>query len=357
MSDHIPFEIQTEIIKRLHPVKSLLRFRSVSKQWKSFIDGSEFITHHLLNNNTQHHLLIRYMLDSGIKYVSIVDGDHSLPQHKFYPVPPIANAKMLGSSHGLVCLFGSAPEPPNKLFYVWNPSIRKCVRIVSPIDTYIAGFGVCPNTSDPKIVAIKHGLKAEVFTLSTRAWRSVPMNMVSSSVAFSGNPVVVIDGAIHWRGYERNPNVNFNERIIKFDLVSEEFGEVALPDGLVDVSSWDISRFKESLAVMGYREDDAGKIVCDVWVMLKNGVSNSSFTKLFTVKNNSLCYIGVIGFRKNGQPIVVPSDEYLSLESELQVYEPSSEQMNGIGIYSLLVDMVNYTESLLLLNHSDSIIQ
>ncbi|XP_076897279.1 F-box/kelch-repeat protein At3g06240-like [Bidens hawaiensis] len=265
---------------------------------------------------------------------------------------------MLGSSHGLVCLFGSAPELPNILFSVWNPSIRKCVRIVSPVDTYIAGFGVCPNSSDPKIVAFKHDLKAEVFTLSTRAWRSVLLNMVSRSVAFSDNPVV-IDGAIHWRGYYMNLNVDFNESnqsIIKFDLTSEEFGEAALPDCLIgdDVSSWEISRFKESLAVMVHHEDDAGKIVCDVWVMLKNGVSKSSFTKLFTVKNNSFCYI-VIGFRKNGQPIVNLRDG--SLENELQVYEPSSEQMNGIGIYSSLCDMVNYTESLLLLNHSDSIIQ
>ncbi|KAF5808807.1 putative F-box domain-containing protein [Helianthus annuus] len=32
MSNNIPLEIQTEIMKRL-PVKSLLRFRSVSKSW------------------------------------------------------------------------------------------------------------------------------------------------------------------------------------------------------------------------------------------------------------------------------------------------------------------------------------
>ncbi|KAJ0828768.1 putative F-box domain-containing protein [Helianthus annuus] len=45
MSDNVPFEIQEEIIKRL-PVKSLIRFRSVSKSWKSLIDSSNFITHY-----------------------------------------------------------------------------------------------------------------------------------------------------------------------------------------------------------------------------------------------------------------------------------------------------------------------
>ncbi|GKF20647.1 putative F-box domain-containing protein [Tanacetum coccineum] len=42
MSDHIPFEIQSEIIKRL-PIKPLVQCRSVSKQWKSLIDSSKFI--------------------------------------------------------------------------------------------------------------------------------------------------------------------------------------------------------------------------------------------------------------------------------------------------------------------------
>ncbi|MFS7988026.1 putative F-box domain-containing protein [Helianthus anomalus] len=47
MSDNVPFELQVEIIKRV-PVKSLVQFRSVSKQWKSLIDSSESITHHTL---------------------------------------------------------------------------------------------------------------------------------------------------------------------------------------------------------------------------------------------------------------------------------------------------------------------
>ncbi|GKF58671.1 probable galacturonosyltransferase 7 isoform X2, partial [Tanacetum coccineum] len=42
MPADIPFDIQMEIIKRL-PVKPLIRFRSVSKPWKSFVDSFEFI--------------------------------------------------------------------------------------------------------------------------------------------------------------------------------------------------------------------------------------------------------------------------------------------------------------------------
>ncbi|KAF5797370.1 putative F-box domain-containing protein [Helianthus annuus] len=100
MSDDIPFELQEEIIKRVLPVKSLIRFRSVSKQWKSLIDSSEFITHHTLNYSQPQHLLVSYITggtghrvvspDACLpedKYVSIVDDD-CFPHHKFSPVVP-----------------------------------------------------------------------------------------------------------------------------------------------------------------------------------------------------------------------------------------------------------------------------
>ncbi|KAJ0449535.1 putative F-box domain-containing protein [Helianthus annuus] len=78
MSDNVPFEIQEEIIKRL-PVKSLIRFRSVSKSWKSLIDSSNFITHY--RSQHQHLLLYNYQSVVYPKCLSIVDDNTS-------PVPP-----------------------------------------------------------------------------------------------------------------------------------------------------------------------------------------------------------------------------------------------------------------------------
>ncbi|KAF5797421.1 putative F-box domain-containing protein [Helianthus annuus] len=131
MSDNIPFELQVEIIKRV-PVRSLLQFRSVSKQWNSLIDSSEFITHHTLNPTQPQHLLVRYIGRSEIKYVSIVDDD-SFPRHKFSPtVSPTAklltHIRVIASSHELVCLCGFAYD--ENLIILWNPSIRKYVEIV-----------------------------------------------------------------------------------------------------------------------------------------------------------------------------------------------------------------------------------
>ncbi|KAJ0555264.1 putative F-box domain-containing protein [Helianthus annuus] len=374
MPANMPFEIQEEIIKRVLPVKSLVRLRSVSKEWKSLIDSSKFITHHhsRMNQAQPHHLLVSYKdkVDSEVKYVSVVDDDN-FPQQKLFcsaavsPTVKLVNGVLiLGCSHGLVCLAGATRDQVNRLIVVWNPSIRKSVGIVLPFGINVFGFGVCPKTSDPKIVMIPRSVGydaiAEVFTLSSGsgsgsgAWRSIPMNLPHKLYVFPHTPIV-IDGVMHWAAYDHFVQTDdvLHRRIISFDLTSEEFGEVDLPDGLARLArsrSLNISKLNQSLVVLDYHSSGDGA-VCDVWMMLQNGVPKSSFTKLFTLKvrPNS-----IIGFRKNGLPIMCQPHR---LDGELQVYEPGSEHMIGLGIYGWVFNMASYTESLLLLNHSDSIIK
>ncbi|KAJ0906716.1 putative F-box domain-containing protein [Helianthus annuus] len=399
MSDDIPFELQAEIINRVHPVKSLIRFRSVSKQWKSLIDSSEFITHHTLNNNkTQpQHLLVRYITratghrvvsadaylleekytghrfvsaDACLleeKYVSIVDDD-SFPHHKFSPVVPptiklFVCPLMLDCSHGLVCLLGYTRDRVNrkKLVVVWNPLIGKSVGIEIPDrGDIVIGFGVCPKTSDAKIVKISRFVEAtaEVFTLSSGAWRSVPMNkpLKSKSLHFR-NTQVVIDGVIYWLTYDNN--ITDKLTFYSFDLASEEFGEaIDFPYNLAGRSGrlYDMSKINNSLVVLSHHcivTNSTPKPFCDVLMMLKNGVPKPSFTKLFTV--NDVRVNSMIGFRKNGQPIMDRTKTH-GYDGELEVYDLCSERINGLGIYGSLFRMSSYKESLLLLNHSDSII-
>ncbi|KAJ0903596.1 putative F-box domain-containing protein [Helianthus annuus] len=381
MSDNIPFELQAEIIKRVLPVKSLLRFRSVSKQWKSLIDSSEFITRHALNQSQPQHLLVSYItggtgnkfvsVDACLpeyKYVSIVDDD-CFPHHKFSPVVPptvklLSRPFMLDCSHGLVCLHGWTRDPVNRkkrLVVVWNPLIGKAVGIEIPDRADIViGFGVCPKTSDAKIVKISRFVEAtaEVFTLSSGAWRSVPMNkrLKSESLHFR-NTQVVIDGVIYWLTYDNN--ITDKLTFYSFDLASEEFGEaIDFPYNLAGRSGrlYNMSKINDSLVVLSHHcivTNSTPKLFCDVLMMLKNGVPKPSFTELFTV--NDVGLNSMIGFRKNGQPIIDQTKTH-GYDGELEVYNLCSERINGLGIYGSLFRMTSYKESLLLLNHSDSII-
>ncbi|KAM0016961.1 putative F-box domain-containing protein [Helianthus debilis subsp. tardiflorus] len=365
MSDNVPFELQVEIIKRV-PIKSLLQFRSVSKQWKSLIDSSEFITHHTLKQSQLHHLLVRYTKRSEIKYISIVDDD-SFPRHKFSPtVSPTAklltHPRMIASSHGLVCLCGFAYDLKKHLIVLWNPSIRKSVEIELPNKLNALGFGVCPKTMDPKIVRITRRTNAQVYTLSSGAWRRVSMNLrVPPGFTFCSYQVV-IDGIIYWITCNTSGSC---DKLISFDLTNEEFGVIELQDSIEDPEHLCISKRKESLVVLNYDKSD---VACVVWMMTKNGDPKSLLTKLFTVSFNAFhdsVYHRIVGFRKNGEPIIerLCSGDGGFRVTTLEVYEPCVENSNDLWTntpFMIKCDSffmtTSYTESLLLLNHPDSII-
>ncbi|KAK9067737.1 hypothetical protein SSX86_011848 [Deinandra increscens subsp. villosa] len=373
MSAYIPFEIQEEIIKRVHPAKPLIRFRSVSKQWKSLIDSSEFITHHTaLNHRTDtHHLLVRYYVDSDYKYVLIVDDDNSFPPHKSsLDVSPTVKlvspgASMPGCCHGLVCLYGDDPVTRKKMIVVWNPSIRKSIGIPLPYRIYAVGFGVCSKTRDLMIVGFagiptRHW-KADVFRLSSGSWTRVPTNLPRDPTGFSSKQVVE-DDAIHWvanyRKIPRNGEYYYVYRIVSFDLTSEEFEQIELPRRLARSQGVYISKLKGSLVVLHPCTRIGNVPDIDVWKMLKNHDS-TSFTKLFTVKSPVL--FKIIGFRNNGQSIMEASVSERNPEPpRLKLYEPSSKEITDLEIVgdygSWPFEMATYTESLLLLNVSASII-
>ncbi|KAJ0781549.1 putative F-box domain-containing protein [Helianthus annuus] len=295
MSDNIPFEIQEEIIKKL-PVKSLIQFRSVSKPWKSLIDSTDFIKHY---RGQMQHLLVRYIdkVDIREKNISIVDDDSFPTQRVSVTRPTLFNMLktyvIIGSSHGLLCLYSDGCD---NMVVLWNLSIRKAVavdvRYVSNVYDTVIGFGVCRETSDPKIVKITYihnrtetisipdsiPWQVEVFTLSTGVWRSPCNNLPRKAVQFTGLQMVV-------------------------------------------------------------------------WMM--EGDVQKTFTKLFTIYTPAETVLTVLEFRKSGEPVIEYRREQ-DKDSSLVVYDPCSKQfnnleINGRGSYNVCF----YTETLLLLDQPE----
>ncbi|KAJ0693577.1 putative F-box domain-containing protein [Helianthus annuus] len=353
MSEHIPLAIQSEIMNRL-PVKSLLQFRSICKPWKYLIESSDFIAHY---SSQQQHLLVTYLHldDNRQEYVSFVDDDDdSFPQHRVsVTLPPFFKMLkyhvIIGSSHGLICLWGV--YSPGVSAVIWNPSIRKAVYAVVPYMTYeeqyrsALGFGVCRKTTDAKIVIITRPQSSiidmksvdpwlvEVFTLSTRAWRSpYSGNFPSKSIKYIEFPVVV-DRLAHRDSITVDDGKFTTYRlIISFDMTSEEFGEVNLPDRLAHGHyRTSMYQLRESLVVIesGYEAD---KRVYHVWMMVD--AVPKSFQKLYTMSSHSpdASLINVRGFRKTGQPLIElrahPGDDIRILAA----YEPHSKSISNLGI-------------------------
>ncbi|XP_071700008.1 putative F-box protein At1g47730 [Rutidosis leptorrhynchoides] len=173
------------------------------------------------------------------KILSLVDdGDGSFPENDVSLTLPIYmkdfyDVCILGISHGLFCFYGYMKGMRMAVF--WNPSIKKSVDIVVPDEIRtVVGFGVCPRTSDPKLVSIPDNLwQVEVFTLSSEAWRSITTNSSLKQIRSITWNQVAIDGCIYWHAHDLdfvNGRRVYQDVILSFDLTSEEFITIKLPD-------------------------------------------------------------------------------------------------------------------------------
>ncbi|KAL4588317.1 hypothetical protein LXL04_001201 [Taraxacum kok-saghyz] len=359
MSDQIPFHIQEEIMKRL-PVKSLVQFRCVSKAWRSLIDSSEFIAAHSLRRHTQpHYLLVSYedpfVEDGYVFFSGCYTNDDSFPQESSVPTLPQSVKQLhllsvVGSSQGLLCLYGSHPNFQTHMAVLWNPSIRKSIAVLmpdfgvcpstgDPIKPSI-GFGVCPVSNDPEIVAITRPSEFMIYTLSTGKWRSLPTNLPPRRIQGFFYSVVT-NRFIYWVVKLKDLKM-----IMSFDLIRETFDLIDLPDSLASCYLR-ISNLSDSLAILLDGDDYNSSIV---WIMEVG--ARRSFTKLFTITTP---HEDIVGFSNNGIPIMTVVDDDDDDMKKLVVYETNSEHNIVLEIcnFPYLCDVHSYIETLLLLGRSD----
>ncbi|GJZ20184.1 putative pentatricopeptide repeat-containing protein [Tanacetum coccineum] len=261
------------------PTISLIRFRSVSKQWKSLIDSSKFIKDH---SQYQHRILARYMLESDsdleCECFSFIknDNDDVFPNQKSSLTLPLLissfnDIKMYNSVNGFLRFKGYIDSFKTSFAVFWNPTVGKSVSIKIPhgLWSYI-GFGFCPYTFDPKLVVIN--IAYDTFRCEDH---------------------VFIKGCIYWLAADYSSR-EFPNVIFSFDLKSKEFSKVRLPGRLSQTGKLEVVEVNESLGVLEYGGDGG----CCVWIM---EFVTKSFTKMFTVKvpDQLLCN-RVLEFRKIG---------------------------------------------------------
>ncbi|XP_071709297.1 F-box/kelch-repeat protein At3g23880-like [Rutidosis leptorrhynchoides] len=373
---NIPIEIQVEIIKHL-PIKSLILCTSLSKLFNSIIKSPLFITEHSVRYNQQHYLLARYDLNINhefqLNHVSVIENDN-FPQIKL----PILNVPdtidridviVVSSSHGLLCLFKRSNNNIGGKCFLWNPSIRRCIVIPIPnASSFVVGFGVCRDSIDPKLVKIRRygniatsnsvNLDVEVYSVSSGVWRTIHSDKPRKSVSLNLSQVV-INGIIYFLAKDdsrRTCNGYCQNMIITFDLKSEKFGELYFPDSLARSSGGlFLSKRMESLAIIDdYKKGN--QQVCDVWIM-KHGVPNS-YDKLFTFKApKDSCY-QVLGFRKNGLPILSRLGPNIY---SFEVYGPCSKEFTDLEVFGNGNSMIEVTvdslaETLLLIDQPNTML-
>ncbi|GJV77464.1 putative F-box domain-containing protein [Tanacetum coccineum] len=132
-------------------------------------------------------------------------------------------------------------------------------------------------------------------------------------------PQVVIDGFIYHLAFDYSKKGYVSNLIISFDLNSEEFREIHLPES-IKLGKLSISKLRETLVVLEYNMVvPNGKLLCAVLMM-----DNDLFTRHYTIKAPTPSFNAILGFQKTSTIIFerrVDNDN----KRVLATYEPDSK--------------------------------
>ncbi|XP_058211845.1 F-box protein CPR1-like [Rhododendron vialii] len=203
----LPGEIVYDILSRL-PVKSLCRFKSVSKPWLALITDPKFVKSHLHHQSTNDDDVNQKLIICSAASPSIYSVDYRAPDHTVTelksPCKSKSRVSVMGSFDGVVLLYIDDDE-----LCLWNPSTRMYQKLSPSPEcpdcqyknmTYGLGYDsvsddfkvvravVSPSTKDPTPVY--------VFTSKLSSWKRIE-DLGSSSLCYAPTGTVM-DGAPHW---------------------------------------------------------------------------------------------------------------------------------------------------------------
>ncbi|KAK9947278.1 hypothetical protein M0R45_002911 [Rubus argutus] len=350
-NQHLPCEIIEKILLQL-PVKSLLRFKCVSKSWLTLISDHKFIKSHLHQYSTKHHrdqtsslvmlssssLLHSLHLQEAPAAITEADADDvllkSMAVTSTLRRPAAKDVKIVGSCDGLLCLVLDSQH-----MIIYNPSTRHVQQVPSPDEAvlgkdYFYGFGYDSFNQDCKLVratcSSKDGnfvTQLDIFTLKTNAWRTktktLPFYFMSNVVG------TLLNGALHW-AVRRGNNIDISRAdggddhdprpfgIVSFDLTEETYREVPLPcDGDKHFSFYGLGVLGGCLSMLHSPHGSDYQ----VWVMKEYGVkaSWSVFTTIPQKMEDSKEYMGLMSLLLFSSGLIPGDSSFIT-----KMYAPSS---------------------------------
>ncbi|KAK1377759.1 F-box domain-containing protein [Heracleum sosnowskyi] len=271
---YVTDDLLNEILLRL-PVKSLLRFKAVSKPWCSLISSPTFVISHysltmkmpganqtligqnqICNNNTPFSLLHlgRFVVDHL---------ESPFPRHDvltFYN-----SFGIIGCVKGIVCFSVAKHDDIHERFthiYLWNPAIKRS-KLIFPDNIYsnrrnwrdyeiyptrrlvALGFGFDPIENDFKVVRVVRTFAlyydVEVYSLNMNVWRKIRPKPMTDSLS---EYCVCVNGFLCWTG---------DNSVVAFDLNREVFNcGTMFPDGLSNnlSNNYCVIDFNNSIALI-----------------------------------------------------------------------------------------------------------
>ncbi|XP_050231507.1 F-box protein CPR1-like [Mercurialis annua] len=338
----IPFDNASDILKHL-PVKSLLRFRCLSKAYCSLIDSRDFTNLHLSQSkstNTNRFLFIAqtdlqqvnnktYIMNLDSPDYQHVEFDHPFSvssesslgdKTDSYHLDHLKNVVIFGSCNGLIALYH-----PVQGMLLWNPSTKKQQKLpnfwgpdhkIHSSDHLLDGFGYDPVSDDYKLIRIRTAndereKRSRAMVYSVKHNCSRRMEDFPYDVHQSRNWGTLVGSCLHWIVYEPDDYVYDHDKlIVAFNLEDERFGRVPIPDVLKseDHCLIELGEVGGCLSMCTDVNDDMS---VEIWVMKEYGI-RESWIKIFSEFRGKVgmsfywlpSHVKPIGYSKKGDRLL-----------------------------------------------------
>ncbi|KMT15686.1 hypothetical protein BVRB_3g056720 [Beta vulgaris subsp. vulgaris] len=242
----IPDHLLSDIVEKLD-VKSLVRFKSMNKEWQNYINNSNFIKQHLKNSlqyptefNTQ------LIFTSGSSLYLIDDVRSLSPRPVELALAPafqhVSPPRLVGSSNGILCISSGFYQ---NNYCLLNPTNPTAVKILPFADNEISqhrysemcyisvasAFGYDEKNDDYKIVYVWYwkedydqvGLEGMIYSLRLGSWKRLDPPDVGAQWTNIG--FGVLNNCLNF--YANNHDVKM---IISFNLHDEEWSQMDFPN-------------------------------------------------------------------------------------------------------------------------------
>ncbi|KAF5175083.1 F-box protein cpr1 [Thalictrum thalictroides] len=357
--ERFPQDVVMEILSRL-PVKSLVRFRCVSKTWlKLLTKDTKFIKLHL---NRSHNHLPDFIFQTYLRIES--DMNTKISESKFDD-----GVEIIGICNGLVCVTDFSN------FYVCNPLTKDYISIPSPDDVPILlnqmslslyGFGFHESSNEYKILRLfsttiedEDGvsdflLHVTVYTLSTNSWKTLENVSYEYEICCDQDNALV-NGAFHWIGAAPGLSTWSTKvkSIVCFDLEAEDFHELPQPTDLKDKYSYTFSVSVgelDGLLCLFYMLSNESLEVC---AMKEYGIVES-WTKQFKITQlevpRSFYNLAPVGIYNKGEIIINKDDRelflYMSQTNTVRSFMTRKYMKKAYAYYGSLISPTTFQWSL-----------
>ncbi|XP_057419150.1 F-box/kelch-repeat protein At3g23880-like [Lotus japonicus] len=298
----LPEELVVEILSCL-PVKSLMRFKSVSKSWKSLMSDSQLVKLHL------HRSFCRMNADfSHVRFVTECDIHNSGSSSYVSPrsmtslleradteaeSADISGYRLIGVCNGLICLKSTKFRRKYcyHTVYFWNPATRSLSSSPTLRSFGDFGFGYDSSTDTYKVVHVYPEQTAlHVYKMGDNCWRTIHLFPAPNWILRLPSYSYSVSNTINWLGEMFSENdtdlIDCCYKIVSFDLGKPKYTQLALPFcyGEEDIDNY----FKPILGVLRgclcISENNKTRNFA-LWQMKEFGV-HQSWTKLFSINGS-----------------------------------------------------------------------